>query len=530
MMFRQGANGFGRGVRVRPTIPSITVPQAHVMNVRTGEVYYSKYTGAPEVLASTTKLMTAYVLLQNRPTLLSLQETVTITSGDIVAYSYNMIAGDVLTLHALMANMLLPSDNAAADAIARTIGKELLGGTGTEAASKNRFLLEMNNQARSIGMTSADFVTASGLETCYATPAEMNKLLSALHNNAIMLDIWRHHTFLMPIVRSGSPTVFTITLQTPMDGDPGFVGGKGGQLTKITACQLWEAPSGDLLAITVLGAASRADRVSDIRALVAAVVVDYTEIATPGTPFTPAYLFDVLGWGGGWWDGADTANMWQDSAGTTPVTASSQPLGKWTAKASDVSLSFSQSTSGSRPTYSGSGTVTFDGTDDYLDLGATSFSGAKLFAEAADTWMVIQKFKATNVGAVIAKAGGTTSNRTFHSYVDNGAGAEPAVWIRGSQTSVDNNIANGAQRTVNLWWDGTYGGMSDDNLNSRALLIGTAAEEAQNINLGARTGGTAEFLNGSVQQIVLVDRYDQDYYRRLRDWSNGASVNAFRKT
>lgn len=39
--------------------------------------------------------------------------------------------------------------------------------------------------------------------------------------------------------------------------------------------------------------------------------------------------------------------------------------------------------------------------------------------------------------------------------------------------------------------------------------------------------GTSEFLNGAVQDIVLVDGYDADTYRRLRDWANGATVNAY---
>lgn len=51
-----------------------------------------------------------------------------------------------------------------------------------------------------------------------------------------------------------------------------------------------------------------------------------------------------------WWDGADISTMFQDSAGTTPVVSSLDPLGKWNDKSGN-GLHMTQATAGLRPRY-----------------------------------------------------------------------------------------------------------------------------------------------------------------------------------
>lgn len=509
--------------------PTVTSPNVQAINLQTGQILYEKGTTADgNIPASLTKLMTVYVLLQHRQTLASLQETTIITSNDISVSSYNMLAGDVVSLHELMANALLPSDNSSAEAIGRVIGLELLGGSGTESASKARFYAEMNTQATALGMVETNYTSASGL-TGTSSPRDVNKVLAVLATNAIVRNIWRHNVYRMTITRSGTPALHSITASNVLTGKIGIIGGKTGTLTLANLGVLWEAPNGQLIAITTFGAPNDASRYADMTAILSALPVDYPALATPSVPFTPDYLFATLGYGGGWWDGSDTANMWQDAAGTTAVTATAQPVAKWSPKAGDAALYFRQATGANAPLYQGPSTgLQFDGANDYLDLGAQSFGAASLFTDGGQRFMVAQRFSSTGTtGTVLAKAGATSASQTFRSYVDSAVGAEPAVWARGAQTGIDKNIANGAQHTVDFWWDSANGAMSTDQAGSLGLYNGTATEEAQNIILGARTGGTAGFLNGSVQQIVLVDSYDIDAFRRLRDWSNGASVNAF---
>lgn len=79
--------------------------------------------------------------------------------------------------------------------------------------------------------------------------------------------------------------------------------------------------------------------------------------------FGPSSLSPVA-----WYDPSDQATLFQDSAGTTPVTATGQPVGKMLDKSGNGNH-LTQATAASRPTYTLSGEIAwlaFDGVDDYL--------------------------------------------------------------------------------------------------------------------------------------------------------------------
>jgi hypothetical protein len=95
----------------------------------------------------------------------------------------------------------------------------------------------------------------------------------------------------------------------------------------------------------------------------------FSLVATPGwrSGFTPAALFPG-GVQGAWYDPSDVATLAQDSAGTTPVTADGDPVGRMLDKSGN-GWHLTQATSGNRPTYrtgSGLSWLEFDGVDDFL--------------------------------------------------------------------------------------------------------------------------------------------------------------------
>lgn len=93
-----------------------------------------------------------------------------------------------------------------------------------------------------------------------------------------------------------------------------------------------------------------------------------------GTPiWTPASLFAKYGGIGGYWDFTDMATLFQDSAGTTPVTAASQPVGR-VLDLSGQGNHVIQSTAGARPQYNGAG-ITPDGVDDFMATASIDFTG-----------------------------------------------------------------------------------------------------------------------------------------------------------
>jgi hypothetical protein len=87
--------------------------------------------------------------------------------------------------------------------------------------------------------------------------------------------------------------------------------------------------------------------------------------------FSPASIF-AGGAKGAWYDPSDITSLFQDGAGTTPVAASGDPLGRMLDK-SGRSNRVSQATAAARPTYTVGGGFSYfasDGVDDGLTSAA----------------------------------------------------------------------------------------------------------------------------------------------------------------
>jgi len=91
--------------------------------------------------------------------------------------------------------------------------------------------------------------------------------------------------------------------------------------------------------------------------------------------FSPELLF-AGGTDGAWFDPSDLSTLFQDSAGTTPVTASGQPVGKMLDKSGNGNHAV-QATAAKRPTYtegSGMSWLAFDGVDDEMEAPNAAFN------------------------------------------------------------------------------------------------------------------------------------------------------------
>jgi hypothetical protein len=112
--------------------------------------------------------------------------------------------------------------------------------------------------------------------------------------------------------------------------------------------------------------ASTAQQISDNETWMAAKM---------GLPLAIASLF-ALNELGAWYDPSDKTTLFQDTAGTTPVTASGQTVARINDK-SGRGLNLTQTTAASRPTYieaAGLKSLLFDGVDDFMITASTNFS------------------------------------------------------------------------------------------------------------------------------------------------------------
>lgn len=143
-----------------------------VMEMDTKRVLYAHNANDKLAMASTTKIMTAWLTLEQP----NLDEYFTVDTAAIhvAGSSMGLMDGDQVTLRALAHGMLLPSGNDSANAA----GVRISG--STEA-----FVERMNERAAEIGMENTHFVTPSGLDADghYSTAYDMALLTAHAMEN-----------------------------------------------------------------------------------------------------------------------------------------------------------------------------------------------------------------------------------------------------------------------------------------------------------------------------------------------------------
>lgn len=125
---------------------------AILIDVDNGRVYYEKNADAVLPMASTTKIMTALVVLESG---MNLDEFFVVDSSAIMVEgsSMGLQKGDKVTLRSLCYGMLLPSGNDAANAAAVRV-----------AGTVENFCSMMNERAKEMGLNNTNFQTPSGLD------------------------------------------------------------------------------------------------------------------------------------------------------------------------------------------------------------------------------------------------------------------------------------------------------------------------------------------------------------------------------
>ena len=151
---------------------------AALMCVQTGELLFEKNAHTRHSMASTTKIMTSLIALeQNTP---SRQIKVSPSMLRVEGTSMGLAENDVVSLETLVYGMLLESGNDAANVTACAV-----------AGSIEKFAVMMNERAKLIGMKNTNFVTPSGLddENHYSTAYDMALLGCCAVKNPEFLNI-----------------------------------------------------------------------------------------------------------------------------------------------------------------------------------------------------------------------------------------------------------------------------------------------------------------------------------------------------
>lgn len=132
-------------------LPALSARSAFLMDADTGRVLYEQDADTPMLIASTTKIMTALVVIEH----CDLEQKVDIKQEwtGIEGSSVYLTAGETLTVQELLYCMLLRSGNDAAMALACCC-----------AGSEEAFAVLMNEKAAALGLTHSSFTNPHGLD------------------------------------------------------------------------------------------------------------------------------------------------------------------------------------------------------------------------------------------------------------------------------------------------------------------------------------------------------------------------------
>ena len=146
---------------------------AVVIEASTGRVLYAESPDARAYPASTTKILTALVALENLP--LGLEVEIPACAAGVEGSSIYLKAGERLTVEELLYGLMLRSGNDAAAALAVAV-----------AGSEARFADMMNERAKECGAANSNFVNPHGLhdEKHYTTARALALITAEAYKNA----------------------------------------------------------------------------------------------------------------------------------------------------------------------------------------------------------------------------------------------------------------------------------------------------------------------------------------------------------
>lgn len=257
----------------RPMFPQVSLEAdaAYVMDLVTGEVYFSKNGNAQLPLASLTKLMTVLVAADLFP------------RESLLTVSHDSLFGDVGTdlipdeswlSKDLFTYTLTQSSNGGARAIASAIAS-LPQVTATEYESaKEVFVSRMNDTASSLELTQTYFLNETGLDETeqtggsYGSARDVAYLMGEMvRRHPDLLEGTRHEA--VALTSNGNQSHVAINTNTHIGSIPGLIGSKTGY-TDLAGGNLaiaFDRGVARPVIVVVLGS-SREGRFTDVDALV----------------------------------------------------------------------------------------------------------------------------------------------------------------------------------------------------------------------------------------------------------------------
>jgi D-alanyl-D-alanine carboxypeptidase (penicillin-binding protein 5/6) len=266
--------------------PTVSAKGAFLFDTMANRSLWGKAADTKRQMASTTKAMTATVVLGTAHLNLDRKVTVKKAYRDYVARNgastADLKTGDKLTVRQLLYAMLLPSGCDAAMALADTYG------TGsTVSARTESFIGKMNAKARSLGMTSTRYDSFDGISPAgnnYTTPRDMAGLGRTLLSYPTLRTVVKTPKTVQraPSSGGGTRTYTWYNTNRLLGSYSGAIGIKTGTGTSAGPCLLFAATRGGRTVIGVTLHSSSVDqRYADAKKMLDYAFTGTSSSATP---------------------------------------------------------------------------------------------------------------------------------------------------------------------------------------------------------------------------------------------------------
>lgn len=254
------------------TAPSIVAKGGFVMNNANSSTLYGKAADTKRSTGSTTKIMTAKVVLAQTNLNLDAKVTIQKAYSDYVvknnASQAHLIVGDKVTVRQLLYGLMLPSGCDAAYALA-----DKFGSGSTRAARVKSFIGKMNTAAKNLGLKNTHFDSFDGIGngSNYSTPRDLTKIASSAMKNSTFRTIVKTKSYTAKtITKTGSTRTMNPWKNTNglLSSYSGTIGVKTGSGPEAKYCLVFAATrNGKTVIGTVLASSSIAQREADAKKL-----------------------------------------------------------------------------------------------------------------------------------------------------------------------------------------------------------------------------------------------------------------------
>lgn len=218
--------------------PSVSAKSAIVVDARTGSILMEKNANFRNLLASSTKLMTALVALER----CSPENIITVGQVNTNGTQMGLASGDQVTVETLLYGMLMASGNDAAYVLAQSC-----------ADSYDAFIKLMNERASTLEMQNTHFDNPAGFDSDYnySTASDLSKLAKDAVANPLISKIVATKSIVLTDI-SGIKTYYVENINKLLGEVDGVEGVKTGHTEKAGEILLSQATRGGNTIIVVV--------------------------------------------------------------------------------------------------------------------------------------------------------------------------------------------------------------------------------------------------------------------------------------